>query len=139
MEIPMRTRGFLVFCAVGLVPIALGYGASPASTLGMLFGIPVDTTDLTHIMRALMGVYLGMVVIWVWGALDSRMSRPALVCCAVFMLGLAGGRVLSFVLDGLPHWLLAASAGVEMVAGAAAIMLFRHDAPDPGMDARVAT
>ena len=56
---PMRTRGFLVFCAVGLVPIALGYGAMPAVTLEFLFGIKVDTTNLTHIMRAVMGLYLG--------------------------------------------------------------------------------
>ena len=59
----MKTRIFLIFCAVGLVPIALGYGAKPPATLGALFGITVDTTNLTHIMRAVMGLYFGMFVI----------------------------------------------------------------------------
>ena len=30
----MKTRTFLIFCAVGLVPIALGYGAKPSVTIG---------------------------------------------------------------------------------------------------------
>ena len=109
----MKTRIFLIFCAVGLVPIALGYGAKPSATLDALFGITVDTTNLTHIMRAVMGLYFGMVVIWVWGALCEKMTAAALVSCAVFMLGLAAGRLLSFILDGTPHWLLIAYAGLE--------------------------
>ncbi|MEO1510704.1 MAG: DUF4345 family protein [Planctomycetota bacterium] len=52
----MKTRAFLIFCAVGLVPIALVYGADPAATRDALFGITVDTTDLSHIMRAVMGL-----------------------------------------------------------------------------------
>ena len=83
----MKTRAFLIFCAVGLVPIALGYGAKPSASLDALFGITVDTTNLTHIMRAVMGLYLGMVVIWLWGACDRSMAGAALVSCAVFMLG----------------------------------------------------
>jgi hypothetical protein len=102
----MKTRAFLIFCAVGLAPIALGYGAKPSASLDFLFGITVDTTNLTHIMRAVMGLYLGMVVIWIWGAFNKQMTAPALVSCAVFMLGLAAGRILSLIVDGMPHWLL---------------------------------
>lgn len=83
-----KARAFLVFCAVGLVPIALGYGAKPSVSLDALFGIAVDTINLTHIMRAVMGLYLGMVVIWLWGALRPSMTGPALAGAAVFMLGL---------------------------------------------------
>lgn len=118
-------RSFLIFCAVGLVPIALGYGAKPSVSLDTLFGIAVDTTNLTHIMRAVMGLYFGMVVLWLWGAFSRTMTRPALVACAVFMLGLAAGRLLSFVLDGRPHWLLIVYAILEVVLGVAAILLCR--------------
>jgi hypothetical protein len=121
----LKTRAFLIFCSVGLVPIALGYGAKPSVTLQALFGITVDTTNLTHIMRAVMGLYLGMVVFWVWGALSTSMTRPALAACAVFMLGLAAGRVLSIVLDGMPHWLLVVYAVLEVVLGLLAITLYR--------------
>ena len=119
----MKTRSFLIFCAVGLVPIALGYGAKPAVTLNALFGINVDTANLTHIMRAVMGLYLGMVVLWLWGAFRTSMTSTALVACAVFMLGLAAGRILSFILDGLPHWLLVVYAVLEILLGLIAIIL----------------
>jgi hypothetical protein len=123
----MKARAFLIFCAVGLVPIALGYGAKPSVSLDALFGITVDTVNLTHIMRAVMGLYLGMVVIWVWGAFQKQMTRPALVSCAVFMLGLAAGRILSFILDGMPHWLLIVYAVLEIVLGVIAVVIYRGD------------
>ena len=120
-----KTRAFLILCAVGLVPIALGYGAKPSASLDTLFGINVDTTNLTHIMRAVMGLYLGMVVLWLWGAFRKSMESPALVACAVFMLGLAAGRILSFVMDGLPHWLLIVYAALEIVLGLIAVKLLK--------------
>jgi hypothetical protein len=121
----MTSRVFLIFCAVGLVPIALGYGARPSASLEALFGITVDTTNLTHIMRAVMGLYFGMVVIWLWGAFSRSMAGPALAACAVFMLGLASGRLLSFVLDGQPHPLLIVYAVLEIVLGVVAVILYQ--------------
>ena len=121
-----KTKVFLIFCAIGLVPIALGYGARPTASLDALFGITVDTINLTHIMRAVMGLYFGMVVIWVWGAFDEQLTTPALVSCAVFMLGLAAGRILSFLLDGLPHWLLVVYAALEIFLGLIAVILYRE-------------
>ena len=76
-------------------------------------------------MRAVMGLYLGMVALWLWGAFDRSMTGPALVSCSVFMLGLAAGRMLSFVLDGMPHWLLVVYAVLELILGAMAIALYR--------------
>ena len=121
----MKTRAFLIFCAIGLVPIALGYGAKPSVSLDILFGMTVDTTNLTHIMRAVMGLYLGMAVLWLWGAFRISMEGPALVACAVFMLGLAAGRILSFIIDGMPHWLLIIYAVLEIVLGLIAVILYR--------------
>ena len=121
----MKTSAFLIFCAVGLVPIALGYGAKPSASLDALFGITVETTNLTPIMRAVMGLYLGMVVLLILGAFKPQITAPALVSSAVFMLGLAAGRILSFILDGMPHWLLVVYAGLEIVLGLGAVAILR--------------
>lgn len=126
----MTNRVFLLFCSVGLIPIALGYGAEPSSSLPLLFGITVDTVNLTHILRAVMGLYLAMVALWVWGAFSDAMEGPALVACAVFMLGLAAGRILSFTLDGLPHWLLVVYAVLEIALGLVALKLYRASRSD---------
>ncbi len=118
------TRVFLLICAAGLTPIALSYGAAPSVSLNWLFGIRVDSLELTHVFRAVMGLYLGMVVLWIGGAFNRRLTAPALVSCAVFMLGLAAGRIVSFVLDGRPHALLVVYAGLEIVFGFLAVRLF---------------
>ena len=124
-EVPTGARVFLLICAIGLVPIALGYGVAPSVTMEKLFGIVVEGTNLTHVFRAVMGLYLGMVVIWVLGAFRSTLTRPALICCVVFMLGLAFGRVLSFLVDGQPHWLLIVYALLEISFGLLALALLR--------------
>ena len=123
----MKTRAFLLFCAVGLAPIAMGYGAKQLTSLDALFGITVDTINLTHIMRDVMRLYYGMVVIWIWGTFKNQMTVPALMSCAVFMLGLAAGRILSLILDGMPHWLLVLYAILEIVLGLGAIAIYRRD------------
>jgi hypothetical protein len=122
----VNSRTFLIICAVGLVPIALSYGVKPAASLGSLFDITVDTTNLTHIMRAVMGLYLGMVALWLLGAFKPSLTGPALVSCAVFMLGLAAGRILSLVIDGTPHWLLVVYTGLELIFGSTAVWLYRE-------------
>lgn len=125
LEVPPVARTFLLICAIGLIPIALGYGVAPSVTMEKLFSIGVEGTNLTHVLRAVMGLYLGMVVIWVLGAFRRTLTRPALICCAVFMLGLAFGRILSFFVDGQPHWLLVVYALLELFFGILALALLR--------------
>ena len=125
MNNSMKIRAYLMFCAIGIVPIALGYGAMPSVSLDALFGITVDTTNLTHIMRAVMCLYLGMAALWAWGAFNQQMTATALVSAVVFMFGLAAGRILSFIIDGMPHWLLVVYAGLEIVLGLIAVMLYK--------------
>jgi uncharacterized membrane protein YeaQ/YmgE (transglycosylase-associated protein family) len=124
--VPPMARTFLIFCAAGLVPIALSYGAAPGVSLDYLFGVAVESTNATHIFRAVMGLYLAMVVTWLVGAFNPTLTAPALACCAVFMLGLAAGRGLSLILDGLPHWLLLVYLVLELVLGVIAVQLFRQ-------------
>ena len=121
-----KARVFLLFCAVGLVPIALSYGVMPSVSMDFLYGIAVDSTNLAHIFRAVMGLYLGMALIWVLGAFNPALTRPALFCCAVFMLGLAFGRGLSFALDGLAHCLMSVYALLDITLGFLAVALLRE-------------
>ena len=76
-------------------------------------------------MRAVMDLYLGMVALWLWRALRKQMTALALLSCAFFIIGLASGHILSFILDGLPHWLLVAYAVIEVVLDLIAIGLYK--------------
>jgi hypothetical protein len=107
----------LAVAAIGLVPIALGYGFMPEKTLTPLYGFDVDNVNLKHIMRAIMGLYFGQVIIWLMGFSNPNLRRPAMYCLVVFMLGLAGGRILSLIVDGIPHWLLVVYLILELIIG----------------------
>lgn len=113
-----RESLFLILASVGLVPIALGYGASPQTMMPMLYGIEVEGVNLTHIFRAVMGLYLAMVLLWLAGAFRASLRDAALVSLVVFMLGLAAGRLFSLAVDGLPHWLLLTYMLLELGFGA---------------------
>jgi len=117
MTTEQSQKTLLLVAAIGLIPIALGYGLIPEKTLTPLYGFDVDNTNLKHIMRAVMGLYFGQIVIWFLGISKPKFRRPAMYCLVVFMLGLAFGRALSLVLDGLAHWLLVVYLILELTIG----------------------
>ena len=93
--------------------IALAYGVSPGAILPLFFDFKVESVDLHHIFRALMGLYLGNIVIWTVGILNPAYWRTATIANVVFMGGLAAGRLLSLLLDGLPSPILQAGLVAE--------------------------
>ena len=109
-----RESLFLFAAAVGLIPIALGYGLFPADSMAILFDIDASSVNASHIYRAVMGLYLALVIFWVSGALRAPLRLPALWSLTVFMFGLAAGRSLSLLVDGLQARTLA-RRGVEFL------------------------
>lgn len=116
---------FLLSAAVGLTPIALSYGLFPAKSLAFFFDIDAAATNTTHIFRAVMGLYLALVIFWVKGATREHLLLPALYSLVVFMLGLAAGRFLSLVVDGVPNWLLVVYMFLEIGFGAIGIYMIK--------------
>ena len=119
-------QSFLVLTAVGLIPIALGYGLVPSKSLDLLFAVAVQNVNGTHIFRAFMGLYLALAAFWIMGAYKAHLRQAALYSLVVFMLGLAAGRVLSLVADGLPHWLLMVYLALELGFGVIGIQLLKR-------------
>ena len=81
-----RASIFLVFTALGLTPIALSYGLAPGVSLPFLFDLDASETNARHIFRAIMGLYLALVVFWMVGARQAHLRVPALWSLVVFML-----------------------------------------------------
>ena len=114
---------FLLISAIGLTPVALSYGLMPEKTLGPLFDISIPNTNTIHIYRAVMGLYLASVIFWIIGAFKNQVQQAALYSLGVFMLGLAAGRTISLLIDGMPHWLLAAYIPIEIAFGLTGLYL----------------
>ena len=125
MTLERSQKILLTVAAVGLIPIALGYGFMPEKTLTPLYGFSVENVNLTHIFRAVMGLYFGMIVIWLLGVSKKELRRPAMYCLVIFMLGLAGGRLLSLIVDGIPHWLLVVYLVLELTIGLIGLKLLQ--------------
>ena len=118
-------KPYLLISAVGLLPVALSYGVVPELSLNWLFGIIPDVPNETHIFRGVMGLYLALVSLWVLGAIRERYERAAVVSEVFFMSGLALGRLLSLLVDGWPHWLLAMYMLLEVILAIVGIILLR--------------
>jgi len=118
---------FLLLNAFILTPIAFSYGFIPEGTFEVLFGVEMNVSSITikHFMRTLMGLYLSMVGLWILGSRYEHLRVPALYAQVFFMFGVASGRMLSFLIDGLPFWLLQFFFVSEIILGAIGIYLIR--------------
>ena len=92
----------LIISAIVMITIAFTYGIAPGASLPMLFDFRVETIDLHNIFRAIMSLYIGMIMIWVFGIFRPRYWETASIVNIVFMSGLAIGRFISFAADGIP-------------------------------------
>ena len=116
---------FLLVAAIGLLPIALSYGLIPQKSLSYLFEINVSDPNTIHIFRAVMGLYLALIIFWLIGVIEVQVRQAALYSLIVFMFGLAAGRILSHIIDGMPHWLLAVYLVLELVFGILGMLLIK--------------
>jgi hypothetical protein len=118
-------RFYLIFSAAGLFGVALSYGVAPAAVLPKVLDLTIEGTDLTHILRAIMGLYLGMIALWVLGAYQAKFTLAAVIAEVVFMIGLALGRVVSIFVDGVPSVLLIGYMVVEITMGLWGILVLK--------------
>ena len=116
---------FLLFISLGVFPAALGYGLNPQELLPILYGIEVENNNLSNIFRAVMGLYVGCVSLWILGAFKESLTVPALWCMFVFMLGIGLGRALSLILDGLPDMIFVFFMFFEFVAAGITFYLLK--------------
>ena len=110
---PFTKNLHLIISTICIVPVALVYGLYPTKVLFKLFDLKVVDTNLLTIFRAMMSLYLAMTAVWITGILRPGFWFTATITNIVFMGGLAFGRLLSLVLDGLPSKYFLAGLMVE--------------------------
>jgi hypothetical protein len=95
----------------------------PDVSLKYLYNMTVEDVNSKHIFRAMTGLYFAMIGMWFLGATKEKYREVAIYAMAIFMLGLAFGRILSLLIDGIPHWLLIFYAVAEIYSGVVALFL----------------
>lgn len=105
---------FLVLASVAVAIIALLYGVSPAWFARTFLGLSNLDQGFSHILRAVMGLYLALGCFWLVSAFNPALRNTAILTTMVFAGGLVLGRLVSFIVDGQPAPLLQLYAAIEL-------------------------
>ena len=92
----------LIVTSFTVIGVGLTYGICPNKILPYFFDFKVESIDLNHVFRAIMGLYLGLAIYWIIGVFKDEYWKNATITSAIFMGGLAFGRIISIVFDGIP-------------------------------------
>ncbi|ADV47436.1 hypothetical protein Celal_0078 [Cellulophaga algicola DSM 14237] len=91
----------LTLSAFVVISVSFVYGGNPSVFLPYVFGFDVIDIDLKNILRAIMGLYLAIGGFWVYGICNKNYWESATLINILFMGGLAFGRLVSTLLDGI--------------------------------------
>ena len=112
----------LILSAVIVFSVAMVYGFQPT----LVFDVTISSIDEANIFKAIMGLYLGFAALWIIGVFNAQFWTIATLSNVVFMLGLAAGRIISIVCDGLPSAIFVLGTFGELVLGCFAIYQYRR-------------
>jgi len=105
----------LITSIILIIGVGLSYGINPSKIIPETLNINIDTINLSNVFRAIMGLYLAMAFYWIIGVKKAEYWKGATVSVVIFMGGLAFGRTLSLVLDGIPHFNMIIGLIVEFI------------------------
>lgn len=100
-------KALLVVSFGTITVIGLLYGVAPEWFFEtFLMESPALSIDQSHILRAVMMLYLGLGGFWLYCAFSERYRDAGVIVLAVFCGGLVSGRILSILVDGKPSPIL---------------------------------
>ena len=130
-------KGFLILSSATIFIVGSLYGVSPQWFARTLLGIPQLDLNLAHILRAMMCLYLGFGLFWLFAAFSDQYRNAAVLTVMLFPAGLVIGRIISLFSDGQPSLLLLAYLAAELIQAPVAYWVFRL--PDGSRDRLVTT
>ncbi|MFV8345451.1 DUF4345 domain-containing protein [Flavobacterium sp. ZB4P13] len=98
-----------------VIEVGLTYGINPNKVLPFFFDFKVESIDLSNVFRALMGLYLGLAAYWIIGVFKAEHWRNATLVSTIFMGGLAFGRIISIIFDGIPSFAFSIGTVLEIL------------------------
>lgn len=101
--------------------IAFVYGFKP----DLCFDVQVKTIDEHNIFKAIMGVYIAFSSLWFVGIVKETFWQTATISNFLFMFGLAFGRIVSIIFDGIPSTIFLLGTVGELTLGFYAFYQFK--------------
>ncbi len=87
----------------GVIVIIAGivYGGHPTYIMPELLGFEVVDLELKNMLRAVMGIYVGVGLFWILASIKANLWYAATLCNVLFMGGISFGRIVSTLFDGV--------------------------------------
>lgn len=87
----------------GIIVIIAGvvYGGYPTYLMPLILDFQVDALELKNMLRAIMGIYMGIGMFWLMGAYNAKLWYAATLSNVLFMGGISFGRIVSTIFDGV--------------------------------------
>lgn len=87
----------------GIIVIIAGvvYGGHPSYLMPLLLDYQVEALELKNMLRAVMGIYMGIGIFWLVGAYKTKLWYAATLSNVLFMGGISFGRLVSTIVDGI--------------------------------------
>tara|TARA_R110002051_G_scaffold137970_3_gene210711 strand:- start:1914 stop:2300 length:387 start_codon:yes stop_codon:yes gene_type:complete len=87
----------------GVIVIIAGivYGCYPTVIMPKLLGFEVQDLELKNMLRAVMGIYLGIGAYWLISTFKPKFWFGATLSNVLFMGGISLGRIVSTLFDGV--------------------------------------
>ncbi len=101
--------------------VAFVYGFKP----DLFFDVKVKTIDEHNIFKAIMGVYNAFSFLWFVGIIKEKFWQTATISNFLFMFGLAFGRIVSIIFDGIPSTIFLLGTVGELTLGFYAFHQFK--------------
>ena len=116
---------FLILSSFTIFAVGSLYGVSPDWFSRTFLGLVQLDRNFAHILRAMMCLYFGFALFWLFAAFSDKYRNAALLTVVLFPAGLMIGRILSLVADGQPSPLLLAYLIAELIQAPVAYWIFR--------------
>jgi hypothetical protein len=117
-------KAYLILAFAMASVIALLYGLSPCWFASTFLGISDISSDIAHIFRAIMCLYLALACFWLYSAFSDVHRNSAVLTTIVFSGGLVTGRLISFLIEGQPAPMLIFYAAIELLLVPIAIWVY---------------
>jgi hypothetical protein len=116
---------FLIPSSFTIFAVGSLYGVLPDWFSRTFLGVVQLDLNFAHILRAMMCLYFGFALFWLFAAFSDKYRNAALLTVVLFPAGLMVGRILSLVADGQPSSLLLVYLIAELIQAPVAYWIFR--------------
>ena len=124
-------RFYLIISFITVSTIGSLYGVCPTWWARQHLGLPEPGANLTHMLRAIMGLYVGFGVYWLYAAIRNEQLNTVIFTVLVFDGCLLLGRVVNLMVDPTPSDLFLYFTALEVIALVVGVWVYRYPNRQP--------